>query len=99
LAPAIGAFFYSNRKEVAAPARTITPHRKEITMHDPSEVIYAVTMQDILTAIERRLGAESSTLSEEDIHLACEEFHAAVEHYVDECLSMSIDSWLIVRDL
>ena len=66
-------------------------------MQDPSEVIYAVTMQDILSAIERRLGAV--TLSEEDIHLACEEFHAAVEHYVDECLSMSIDSWLIVRDL
>ena len=66
-------------------------------MHDPSEVIYAVTMQDILTAIERRLGAV--TLSEEDIHLACEEFHAALEHYINECLDMSLDSWLIVRNL
>ncbi len=66
-------------------------------MHDPSEVIYAVTVRDILSAIERRLG--KVTLSEEDMHLACEEFHAAVEHYIDECLSMSIDSWLIVREL
>ena len=66
-------------------------------MHDPSEVIYAVTLQDILTAIERRLG--KVTLSEEDIQLACEEFHAALEHYIDDCLNISIDSWLIVHDL
>ena len=66
-------------------------------MHDPSEIIYAVTTQHILTAIERRLG--KVILSKEDIHLACEEFHAAVEHYVDECLNMSIDSWLLVREL
>ena len=66
-------------------------------MHDPSEVIYAVTKQHLLAAIERRLG--KVTLSEDDLHLACEEFHAAVEHYLDECLSMSIDSWLLVRNL
>ena len=66
-------------------------------MHDPSEIVYAVTKQDMMPAIERRIG--KVTLSEDDLHLACEEFHAAVEHYVDECLSMSIDSWLLVRNL
>ena len=47
---------------------------------DPSEIIYAVTMQDILSAIERRLGEEACTLTEDDIRLACEEVKIAIDH-------------------
>ena len=36
-------------------------HLAKIT--DPSEVIYSITMQDVLSAISRRMGEEALTLT------------------------------------
>ena len=68
---------------------------------DPSEIIYAVTMQDILSAIERRLGEDACTLTEDDIRLACEEVKIAIDHnlHIREYFDMGLDSWDIVRTL
>ena len=41
---------------------------------DPNEIIYSITMQSILTAIENRLGKEALALTTEDIQLARDEF-------------------------
>lgn len=46
-----------------------------------SEVIFSVTMQDILTALARRLDV--STLSVADLKLAREEVKEAISHHLD----------------
>ena len=45
----------------------------EFLTADSTEIIYAVTMQDILSALERRLREVSSKLTVDDIRLACDE--------------------------
>jgi hypothetical protein len=68
---------------------------------DPSEIIYAVTMQDILSAIERRLGAGTSTLTEDDIRLACEEVQAVINQELDirDYIEIGLDACEIIRNL
>ena len=68
---------------------------------DPSEVIYTVTMQDILTAIASRMGIEALTLSTEDLLLAREEVNEAINHHLDirEYIDMGLDVWEITRKL
>ena len=70
-------------------------------MHDPSEVIYAVTVRDILSAIKRRMGEVSSSLPEEDIRLACEEVKAVMDDSLDvrDFIETGLDNWMIVRNL
>jgi hypothetical protein len=77
----------------------IVTHLSNIT--DPSKVIYAITMQDILTAIVRRMGEDSLTLFVEDLQLAREEVKEAIKHNLDirEYIDMGLDSWEIVRNL
>jgi hypothetical protein len=67
---------------------------------DPS-VIYAVTMQDILSAIERRLGEGFRTLTEDEIRLACDEVKAVIDHDLDirDYIDMGLDAWEISRHL
>ena len=68
---------------------------------DPSEIVYAVTKQDILTAIERRLGEGVGTLTEDEIRLACDEVKAVIEHELDirDYIDMGLDAWEISRNL
>lgn len=68
---------------------------------DPSEVIYAITMQDILTAIVRRMGEAAFTLSAEDLELARDEVKEAINHNMDilEYVDMGLDVWEITRKL
>ena len=64
---------------------------------DPSEVIYAVTMRDILDVIVMRMGEDALTLSAEDLLLAREEVKAVLEHDLDirEYIDMGLDVWEI----
>jgi acetylglutamate kinase len=81
--------------------------QSEIVLHlsnlttNPSEVIYAITMQDILTAIARRMGEEALTLTSEDLQLAREEVEVAINHHLDirEYIDMGLDVWEITRKL
>jgi len=68
---------------------------------NPSEVIYAITMETLLAAIVTRLGEEALNLTEEDLHLAREEVLAAINHNLDErdYIDMGLDAWEITRNL
>ena len=73
----------------------------EFLTADPSEIIYAVTMQDILKAIESRLGEGVSTLTEDDIRLASDEVKAVIDTELDirDYIDMGLDIWNITRNL
>ena len=66
-----------------------------------SEVIHAITMQDILTAIARRMGDDALSLSADDLELAREEVRAVLEHHLDirPYIDIGLDAWEIVRKL
>ncbi|ABL01151.1 hypothetical protein Ppro_3559 [Pelobacter propionicus DSM 2379] len=68
---------------------------------NPSEIIYSITMETILSAIVQRLGEDALTLSLEDLHLAREEVKEALNHNLDErdYIDMGLDSWEIIRNL
>jgi hypothetical protein len=68
---------------------------------NPSEVIFTVTMQDILAEIARRMGEKAHTLSAEELQLARDEVQAAIEQHLDirEYINMGLDAWEIVRSL
>ena len=65
-------------------------------MPDP---VFAVTTQDILTQLSRRI--DLSTLSPEEIQLAIEEVQEAIQHHLDirEYIEIGLDSWEITRTL
>lgn len=68
---------------------------------DPAEVVYVVTMRDLLAAIARRLQEESLQLTAEDLLLARDEVRATFGHYLDEreLFDLALDQWEVVRHL
>jgi hypothetical protein len=68
---------------------------------NPSEIVFSITMQSVLSALDKRLGKEALSLSVEDLELAREEVKAAIEHHLDErdYIDIGLDSWDIVRGL
>ena len=68
---------------------------------NPSEIIYAVTMEAVLSAIIKRMGEEALSLTVEEIELAKEEIKAAIDHNLDirDFLDEGLDAWLITRNL
>ncbi|MRR54179.1 MAG: hypothetical protein EG822_06675 [Deltaproteobacteria bacterium] len=67
---------------------------------DPSEVVYVVTMRDLLAAIALRLQEECLHLTAEDLFLARDELRAMLGHYLDEreLFDLALDQWEIVRN-
>ena len=67
----------------------------------PTEVVYTVSMQDLLSAIVKRMGKKSLTLTTQDLLLARDEVREAIAHHLDmrEYIDMGLDSWEIVRKL
>ena len=68
---------------------------------DPTEVIYAVTLATVLSAIVNRLGEEALVLTPDDLCLAKKEVVAALDHNLDirDCLDEGLDAWEIIRNL
>ncbi len=68
---------------------------------NPSEILYAITMDTVLSAIATRLGEEALTLSLEDLSLARDEVKVAISHNLDErdYIDMGLDAWEITRSL
>jgi len=68
---------------------------------NPSEIVFSITMQSVLSALEHRMGQESLKLTAEDLHLARDEVKAAIEHHLDErdYIDMGLDAWEIIRHL
>lgn len=77
----------------------IVSHLSRIS--EPTESLYSITMQDVLSAISRRMGDDALTLTLEDLQLAREEVKEAIEHNLDirEYIDMGLDSFEIVRNL
>ena len=67
----------------------------------PSEIIYSITMQNVLSALKHRLGEKALDLSAEDLELAIQEIRAAIDHQFDprEYIDMGLDAWMITRFL
>jgi hypothetical protein len=67
----------------------------------PSEIIYAITMQNVLTEIARRMGEDALELSVKELNQACEEVKIAISHNLNEreYIDMGIDAWEVTRTL
>jgi hypothetical protein len=70
---------------------------KELARHlsiNPAEIVYAVTMETVLSAIVIRMGNE-------DLSLTAEEIETAIDHNLDirDFLNEGIDAWSISRNL
>ncbi|MBA3006563.1 MAG: hypothetical protein KJ900_08655 [Proteobacteria bacterium] len=80
-----------NHKEIAS----------QLSQTFPSEVIFTITMETVMSAIVRRLGVEALTLSPDDLRLAREEVQIAIDHNLDErdFIDIGLDAWEIVRKL
>ena len=67
----------------------------------PSEVIYSLTMETVISAIVQRLGEEALNLTLVDLRLAREEVQIAIEHNLDErdFIDMGLDAWEVIRKL
>jgi len=72
-----------------------------LTLIYPSDVIYSITMETVISAIVRRMGEEALDLSAEDLELARDEVRAAIDHHLDlrEYIDIGLDTWEIVRGL
>lgn len=68
---------------------------------DDSEIVYIVTMRDLLSAIAGRLREEALLLTPDDLLLAREEVRATFGHYLDEreLFDLALDQWDLIRNL
>ena len=73
----------------------------QLSLTCPSDVIYEITMETIISEIVRRMGEEALELSAEDLELAGEEVKAAIEHHLDErdFIEIGLDAWELTRNL
>ncbi|MDO8834487.1 MAG: hypothetical protein Q7V01_02775 [Vicinamibacterales bacterium] len=67
----------------------------------PSEAIYSISMETVISAIAHRLGEEALNLTLDDLRLARNEVQIAISHNLDErdYIDMGLDAWEIVRKL
>ena len=67
-----------------------------------NEIVYAVTMGDIFSALANRLGKdEALKLTEYELNLAKDEVKAALEHQADfrDFVDIGLDAWQVIRKL
>ncbi len=66
---------------------------------DPTEIIYTITMRDLVSAIVRRIGVDALALTDSDLQLARDEVQAAIGHHLDEreFIDIGLDAWEMVR--
>lgn len=79
-------------------------HHQELARHlsvNPTEIVYAVTMESVLSAIVNRMGEEALSLTVEEIELAKDEIKAAIDHNLDirDFLEEGLGAWEITRTL
>jgi len=66
-----------------------------------SDILYSITLHDLLTAIVHRMGESALLLTAEDLQLAREEVLAVLAHRMDHrpYLAEALDIWQITRHL
>jgi hypothetical protein len=76
---------------------------QEIVAHlavDPTEIIYAVRMEDLLSVLINRHGDEVLNLTMDDLHTIREEVLIAFEEFDPrDYLNEGIDAWALIRNL
>lgn len=79
----------------------VTLLSKKMISVTSSEIVYAITMENILFAIVQRLGEEALSLPVEELQLAREEVKEAISHNLDErdYIDMGLDAWEVTRNL
>lgn len=79
----------------------IVSHLSRLIDSPTSDVLYSITLQDLLTAIAHRMGDTALTLTAEDLHLARVEVLAVLQHRMDHrpYLEEALDCWDLVRQL
>lgn len=67
----------------------------------PTEIVYAITMQQILAEIARRMGERALVLTVADLLQARDEVRIAISHNLDEreYIAMGLDAWEIARNI
>jgi hypothetical protein len=66
-----------------------------------SDILYSITMQQVITAITYRMGDDALSLTQADLELARQEVQVAIDHHLDirEYIEIGLDSWEIIRKL
>lgn len=79
----------------------VVAHLSQLIDNPTSDVLYSITLQDVLTTIALRMGTDALSLSASDLHLAREEVLAVLQHRMDHrpYLEEALDCWQIVRQL
>lgn len=67
----------------------------------PSEIIYAIGMQSVLSEIARRMGERALNLTVADLLLARDEVRISIAHHLDErdYIQMGLDAWEALRNI
>ena len=62
--------------------------------YSSEDIIFSISMADLLSALARRYVIKALDLSDEDLELAREEVKAAIEHHLDEreYIAIGLDS-------
>ena len=79
----------------------IVSHLSRLIDSPTSDVLYSITLKDLLTAIAHRMGDNALSLSVSDLQLAREDALAVLQHRMDHrpYLDEALDCWEIVRQL
>ena len=77
----------------------IVSHLSRHIVSPASEVLFAVTAKDVLTAIAQRMGEDALSLSTEEFQLAVAEVQEAICHGLDwrPYVEEGLDAWEITR--
>jgi hypothetical protein len=75
--------------------------RISCSIANPSEAIYSISMQTVITEIVHRMGIQALSLTSEDLQLAAEEVKEAIHHGLDyrPFIEEGLDVWEITRHL
>jgi hypothetical protein len=67
----------------------------------PTEAIYAITTENVLSALANRMGERALTLTADDLELAIDDVREAIQHNLDhrDYIEMGLDSFEITRTL
>lgn len=65
----------------------------------PAEIVFSISMGDLLAAIAKRMGKASLTLNATDLLQARDEVRAVIDHCLDqrEYISMGLDVWELIK--
>ncbi|MBJ6799748.1 hypothetical protein [Geomonas propionica] len=68
---------------------------------NPSEIVFAVTMRDVLSEIAHRMRDQALTLTVADLLAARDEVRTAFAHHLDErdYIQLGLDVWDVTRTL